>query len=57
MNANTVEQGVNDFTNSKAIDLIAICTHGKSGLRQLFSPSITEELANHTLLPLLSIKL
>jgi nucleotide-binding universal stress UspA family protein len=39
------------------VDLIAICTHGKSGLRQLFPPSIAKKNANDTLLPLLSIKL
>lgn len=57
INANSVETGIRDFMMEKPMDLIAICTHGKSGLRQLFSPSIAEKIANHTLLPLLSIKL
>jgi nucleotide-binding universal stress UspA family protein len=57
VNSSSVEDGIKDFILEKPIDLIAICTHGKSGLRQLFSPSITEKIANHTSLPLLSIKL
>lgn len=57
INAASVEEGINNFMVGKPMDLIAICTHGKSGLQQLFSPSIAEKIANHTLLPLLSIKL
>jgi len=57
INAASVEDGINDFTSENPTDLIAICTHGKSGFQQLFSPSIAEKLANHTLLPFLSIKL
>lgn len=57
IHAETVEEGVQFFLKNKPMDLIAICTHGKSRLRQLFSPSIAEKIANHTMLPLLSIKL
>lgn len=57
INAASVEDGIKDFMVGNPMDLIAICTHGKSGLRQLFSPSIAEKIANHTELPLLSIKL
>lgn len=55
--ASSIEDGVNTFIKTKPIDFLAICTHGKSGLKQLFSPSIAEKLANHSELPLLSIKL
>ena len=57
INASTIEEGKRNFIIEKPIDLIAICTHGKSSLRQIFSPSIAEKVANHSLLPLLSIKL
>ena len=57
INAISVEEGIKDFITEKPMDLIAICTHGKSGFQQLFSPSIAEKIANHTILPLLSIKL
>ncbi len=57
INASSVEEGIRNFIIEKPIDLIAICTHGKSGFLQLFSPSIAEKIANHIMLPLLSIKL
>ncbi len=55
--AETVETGIQAFANDNDTDLVAICTHGKSGLKQLFSPSIAEAVANHSYLPLLSIRL
>jgi len=57
VDAGTVEEGVYKFCEENDIDLIAICTHGKSGFQQLFAPSIAETLANHSELPVLSIKL
>ena len=57
ISAASVEDGIKDFILQKPMDLIAICTHGKSGLLQLFSPSIAEKIASHTILPLMSIKL
>jgi len=55
--ADTVENGIQSFAMAHESDMIAICTHGKSGLTQLFKPSISEAVANHTHLPLLSIRL
>ena len=55
--ATTVDDGINQFAEENDIDLVAICTHGKSGLQQLLSPSIAERVANHTHYPLLSIHL
>lgn len=55
INAKSIEDGIKDFMAEKPMDLIGICTHGKSGLQQIFSPSIAESIANHTQLPFLSI--
>lgn len=55
--ANSVEEGIYNFSKENKSDLVAICTHGKSGLQQLFSPSIAETVANHIELPVLSIRL
>ncbi len=55
--ADSVEQGVINFASENNSDLIAICTHGKSALRQIISPSIAEAIANHSDLPILSIKI
>ena len=57
INAASVENGIKDFLIKNNMDMIVICTHGKSGLYQLLSPSIAEKIANHISLPLLSIKL
>jgi len=38
-------------------DIIAINTHGRSGLSQLFSESISKELANHALRPIITFKI
>ena len=55
--ADSIEQGVIEFSKKDNIDLVSICTHGKIGLKQLFTPSVTEHIANHIELPLLSVKL
>ncbi len=57
INAETIEKGINDFVTENEIDLIAICTHGKSSILQLFRSSIAENLTNHINQPVLSIKL
>ena len=38
-------------------DLIALNTHGRSGLSQLFNGSIGQELANHALRPVVTFKI
>lgn len=57
INATSIEEGIKEFTVKKSMDLIAICTHGKSGLQRLFSSGIAEKVANQSILPVLSIKL
>jgi nucleotide-binding universal stress UspA family protein len=54
-NAFDEESGILKFSKANGIDLIATTTHGKSGFMQMLSPSITESLANHSSLPVLSI--
>lgn len=57
INANSVEDGVLDFARGHEVDLIAICTHGKSGLKRLLDPSIAEEVAMLSPVPVLTIKI
>lgn len=57
INADSIEKGINDFIRENGTDLIAICTHGKSSIFQLFNPSIAETLTNHLDLPVLSVKI
>ncbi len=54
-NAFDEESGILKFSELNNIDLIATTTHGKSGFIQMLSPSVTESLANHSSLPVLSV--
>jgi nucleotide-binding universal stress UspA family protein len=54
-NAFDEESGILNFSALNNIDLIALTTHGKSGFIQMLSPSVTESLANHSSLPVLSV--
>jgi nucleotide-binding universal stress UspA family protein len=56
-NAFDEESGILKFSKANNIDIIATTTHGKSGFIQMLSPSVTESLANHSSLPVLSVNL
>lgn len=47
------ERGVSYFMKQTNADVLAIATTGKSGLAQLFSPSVTEAMINHLEVPTL----
>lgn len=53
----SVEKGILNFANDIDADIIALNTHGRSGLSQLFNGSIGQELANHALKPVLTFKI
>jgi nucleotide-binding universal stress UspA family protein len=53
----SVEKGILNFAKEINADLIALNTHGRSGLSQLFNGSIGQELANHALKPVITFKL
>jgi len=52
-----VETGINNFLRYKNADLIAMCTHGRTGFLSLFSKSIAEDVTNHSELPVMTIKM
>lgn len=52
----TIEEGILNFGKRINADLIGIYTHGRSGLSQLFNESISKELANHALRPVITFK-
>jgi len=56
-NDTTIEEGILNFGREMNADIIAINTHGRSGLSQLFSESISKELANHALRPIITFKI
>ncbi|MCM4164879.1 MULTISPECIES: universal stress protein [unclassified Arenibacter] len=56
-NEPSVETGINTFLTYEPADLIAMCTHGNTGFLSLFSKSIAEGVANHSTLPVMTIKI
>jgi len=56
-NESSVETGINTFLNYEPADLIAMCTHGNTGFLSLFSKSIAEGVANHSTLPVMTIRI
>lgn len=56
-NAYTVEDGVYGYSKSTNADAIAMPTHGRRGLAHFFSGSISEDLVNHSRLPVVTFKM
>ncbi len=53
----TVEKGVLNFANRIGADLIAVATHGRTGIAHFFEGSISEDIANHAVLPVMTFKI
>jgi len=53
----TVEEGVFNYSNKIGADLIALPTHGRRGLAHFFAGSISEDLVNHSKIPVITFKL
>lgn len=53
----SIENGILTFAREMDADLIALNTHGRSGLSQLFNGSIGQELTNHALRPVVTFKI
>lgn len=53
----TVEAGILNAANIMGADLIAVPTHGRKGLSHFFSGSISEDVANHATLPVITFKI
>lgn len=53
----SVENGIYRYAKDISADLIAILTHGRSGLAHFFKGSIGEDIANHVALPVITFKI
>lgn len=51
----TVVDGVNNFVEDHNISLISVATHGKSNISKFFNRSVSLDLANKTILPVLTV--
>lgn len=52
-----IENGIVNFTNSIDADLIGLCTHGRTGFAHFFNGSISENLVNNTVKPVITFKI
>lgn len=52
-----VEKGILNFATSVDADLIGMCTHGRTGFSHFFNGSISEDLVNHTVRPVITFKI
>lgn len=53
----TAEKGILKYAHKVNADMIAITTHGRTGLAHFFEGSITEDLANHADFPILTFQI
>ncbi|MGI9545719.1 MAG: universal stress protein [Flavobacteriaceae bacterium] len=53
----SIQGGLYHVANEVQADVIALPTHGRSGLLHLFKGSVGEDLANHAKIPVLSCKM
>lgn len=56
-NESNIEKGIINYSNEKDADLIAFCTHGRTGLNHFFAGSISEDLVNHATKPVLTFRI
>ena len=56
-NDTNIENGIINFSNSVDADLIGICTHGRTGLAHFYNGSISEDLVNHAIKPVITFKI
>ena len=52
-----MEKGILNFADSIGADLIGMSTHGRKGLSHFFNGSISEDLVNHSLIPVVTFKI
>lgn len=55
-NDNSVEEGILNFASEVNADIIALATHGRSGLSHIFNGSITKNLSKSAIKPMLTFK-
>ncbi len=56
-NDRSIEKGILNFANETDTDVISLVTHQRKGLESFFSESVSEDLVNHSLKPVLTFKM
>lgn len=52
-----VEKGIINYSNKTNADLIGIATHGRTGLAHFFNGSVSEDLVNHAIKPVITFRI
>lgn len=52
-----IEKGIINYSNKVNADLIGIATHGRTGLAHFFNGSISEDLVNHAVKPVVTFRI
>jgi len=55
-NSSSEEKGIVEFAEDINADMIAMSTHGNTGLKHFFSGSIAEDVVNHSKRPVWTFK-
>lgn len=55
-NDTSIEKGIINFSKEEKADLIALSTHGRSGLSHLFTASVTKNLSKKALKPMFTVR-
>jgi nucleotide-binding universal stress UspA family protein len=53
----TIEKGIFNFSTVVGGDLIAVITHGRKGFAHYFTGSVSEDITNHAILPVITFKM
>jgi uncharacterized lipoprotein YehR (DUF1307 family) len=53
----TVEKGILEYAQKHQKDLIIMATHGRKGLGHLFYGSVSEDVVNHSRIPVVTFKI
>jgi nucleotide-binding universal stress UspA family protein len=56
-NDTSIEKGIINFSREHKADLIALSTHGRSGISHLFSESVAKTLSKKALKPIFTVKI
>ncbi len=56
-NETNIEKGILNFAKSINADMIGMSTHGRKGLAHFFNGSLSEDLVNHSTMPVVTFKI
>jgi nucleotide-binding universal stress UspA family protein len=52
-----IEEGILNFCNETKADLVGVTTHSRKGLSHFINPSVSEDIANHSEIPVVTFRI